>query len=98
MDNELLETIYIRKHEQGKFEFLDDKEFLEYNQEQKNKSHKLFSFIGKNINEELQIELKNLIEEYVDVINLRQGHDNELFYKSGFYDALNLIEDAKKYR
>ena len=81
------------------FEKKEDDELIYSNCEEKNKcedskkriSEELFDFIEKRVHPKSKMQLKVLIEKYIDAMIEYCYSENKMYYKEGFKDGISIM-------
>lgn len=86
----ILDFLFEMKKEYNEFDE-EDNQLVKYHKELSEKSDKLYEFINTKFCPKYQEEIKELIDSKYSAQNLYYSREGQIYYKSGFTDALYLI-------
>lgn len=90
---DIIDFIFIQKEDENLFNF-DDEELTSLDNKTMECDKAITNFINSKIHPKYRKKLKRLILEYSSAMCLHLRQQNELFYRNGFSDGVELIIKA----
>lgn len=91
MNNDMLNVIFEARLEDIAHTTEKDKEFLQANCNPGDLYTNLESLINKNCSKEAD-HILQVLDDFIQDLNVESGYFNEKYYKQGFIDGLNVIK------